>query len=72
MQAIHAIVTMRPQQRATIPKIIPVLAVFFCSPPAFIPIAPKMIARIPQSEPIQPFPAAPPPTAITNETIPET
>ena len=72
MQARQATVTMSPQQRETIPRINPVLAVFFWSPPDFIPRAPKTIARIPQTDPTQPNPAALPPMAITREIIPKT
>ena len=67
----HAIVAIIPHDRAIIPQTKPAVALPFCSG-SFLLIAPKITAIIPQIEPIQPKPAAPPATAITNEMIPKT
>ena len=63
-QATQAAVAISPQQREIIPHIKPPVATPFFSG-FLLPIAPKIIARTPQIEPIQPIPIE-----IINEIIP--
>lgn len=70
-QATQAIVAIIPHERDIIPQTKPPVAVPFCSG-FFLAIAPRIMAMIPQIEPIQPIPAAPAPIEINKEMIPST
>ena len=68
-QATQATVAISPQQREIIPHTKPPIATPLFSV-FLLPIAPKIIARTPQIEPIQPMPIAPTPIETINEIIP--